>query len=96
MSDDYRTYHIAKLYYVDGYKQSEIADMMHISTMMVSRVLKKAEAEGVVTIQVHAPNNMDVETAGALTKKNALLREAVVVRMEEGDAHHKIGMAAAL
>lgn len=96
MGIDYRTYHIAKLYYVDGYKQNEIAEMLHISTMLVSRILKKAEAEQVVTIQVHAPNNLDVETAGTLRKKYAGLREAVVVRLESGgDPHQQIGQAAA-
>lgn len=96
MSDDFRTYHIAKLYYVDGYKQNEIAAMLHISTMLVSRILKKAEAEKIVTIQVHAPNNYDVEAAGALKRKYSALREAVVVRIEEsGDMHQQIGQAAA-
>lgn len=96
MATDYRTYHVAKLYYIDGYKQNEIAEMLHISTMLVSRLLKKAEEEKIVVIQVHAPNNNDAKMAGELRKKYPHLREATVVKMDPGvDRRQQLGQAAA-
>lgn len=96
MSVEYRTYHIAKLYYVDGYKQNEIAKMLHITPMMVSRALKKAMAEQIVTVQVNAPNNTDLDLEARLRKKYQKLRDIVVIKVDEGaDVYQQFSQGAA-
>jgi DNA-binding transcriptional regulator LsrR (DeoR family) len=49
----------AYLYYVDDQTQSQVAKQLQVDRSTVSRLLKKARATGVVTIQV---NHFDVET----------------------------------
>lgn len=46
---------VAQLYYVDGLKQAQISQMLHISQATISRLLKKAEQEGIVRITITAP-----------------------------------------
>ncbi len=48
-------FRVAKLYYVDEFKQEKIARKLNISKYKVSRVLKKAKEEGVVKIEVVDP-----------------------------------------
>lgn len=96
MTEYYRLYHIAKLYYVDGYKQSEIAKMMALSTMAVSRMLKRAEEEGIVTITVQAPAHINLELGSRLRQKYSTLREAIVVYDDPNrDTREAVGEAAA-
>ena len=49
MEKDFRLYLVAKMYYVEHMRQNDIAKAMGISNMMVSRLLKRAEEEDVVT-----------------------------------------------
>ena len=44
---------IAKLYYVDGLSQAEIASVLHMSRSNVSRILQNAIASKVVEVMVH-------------------------------------------
>jgi DNA-binding transcriptional regulator LsrR (DeoR family) len=46
---------VARLYYTDGLRQPEIASRLDLSQARVSRLLKRAEAEGIVRITVTAP-----------------------------------------
>ncbi len=46
---------VAQLYYEEGRKQSEIAPILHISQASISRLLQKAEREGIVRITITAP-----------------------------------------
>ncbi|HWQ09962.1 MAG TPA: MarR family transcriptional regulator, partial [Holophaga sp.] len=45
----------ANLYYVERLTQKEIADRMGISRVAVTRMLKRADEEGLVQITVHRP-----------------------------------------
>lgn len=63
MTEEFRIYHVAKLYYIDHMKQNDIAEMLSISPMLVSRILKRAEQEGIVTFQVRSPNQLDCSWA---------------------------------
>ena len=96
MAELYRLYHIAKMYYIDGLKQTDIARMLHISPMGVSRMLKRAEEEGLVSIQVRAPTNIDLLAGRKLRVKYPMLKEAIVVHDDgEHNRRRSIGMAAA-
>lgn len=96
MDTEYRMYHVAKLHYIDGLKQNEIAKMLNLSTMLVSRLLKKAEQEQIVTIHVRALGNQDLEAARLLRKRYPYLKEAIVVKVDEAvDTRKQIGQAAA-
>lgn len=46
---------VARLYYTDGLRQPQIAARLDLSQARVSRLLKRAEAEGIVRITVTAP-----------------------------------------
>lgn len=96
MTELYRLYHIAKMYYIDGLKQTEIAKMLHISPMGVSRMLKRAEEEGLVSIHVRAPTNIDLDAGRALRLKYPMLKEAIVIQDgNEQTVRRSIGQAAA-
>jgi DNA-binding transcriptional regulator LsrR (DeoR family) len=62
-------YHIAALYYRDSLTQQEIAAKMHISRPMVSRALAKAQAGGIVRIELVPPaglSDLEVKLAASL------------------------------
>ena len=46
---------VAQLYYEDRLKQAEISERLHVSQATVSRLLKRAEAEGIVRVTIVAP-----------------------------------------
>ncbi len=96
MTEAYRIYHIAKLYYVDGLTQSEIARRLSISSMSVCRMLKRAEEEGVVTIQLRAPMKLNQELSRKLRKHYRQLSEAIVISEEDPrKLRQRIGEASA-
>lgn len=86
MDDQFRLYHIAKLYYVENMKQAEIADMMHMSVMAVSRLLRAAEENGIVSVQVRAPQELDHSLSVRLRQKYPGLSESLVLS-ERGSAN---------
>ena len=46
---------VAQMYHVDGLKQAEISGVLHISQATISRLLKRAETEGIVRITITPP-----------------------------------------
>lgn len=97
METDFKLYHIAKLYYIDKMKQSEIADIYDISTMLVSRLLKKAVEQGIVTISVKQPINIDTNLGQKLMKRFPLIKECLVAQEETAgySPRRQIGQLAA-
>jgi DNA-binding transcriptional regulator LsrR (DeoR family) len=75
---------IAKMYYIDKVKQNEIARHFSISSMMVSRMLKEAEASGIVTFHVKMPWRTDIEL-GSLIIKKYKLRDCYVLDIPQDD-----------
>ncbi len=69
----------AKLYYLDGLGQTEIAEMLGVSRSKVSRLLTRARETGVVTITVneYTPRNTELE---AQLCQRFDMNHAVVVR----------------
>lgn len=87
---------VAKMYYVDHMKQSEIADRLNCSVMLVSRWLKRAQDEGIVTIRVKAPSHINWEMSAQLKRKFPQMREIFAVDvLGDGSDRERVGVAAA-
>lgn len=69
---------VAQRYHLEGQRQAEIARELRISQATVSRLLKRAQDEGIVRISISAPEGMHPETERALRERYGL-EEAIVV-----------------
>ncbi|HEU0165210.1 MAG TPA: sugar-binding transcriptional regulator [Thermomicrobiales bacterium] len=78
---------VARMYYLDGMGQSEIADIFGVSRSTVSRLLTTARERGIVRISVDEYDPRDHELEQRLTGRFGL-RDAIVVRSIEGQAPH--------
>jgi deoxyribonucleoside regulator len=86
---------IAKLYYIDKVKQKEIAERFQITPMHVSRLLKKAESEGIVSFHVKVPAGIDT-VLGKKIKDKYKLSECIVLNVDSTEnVKEKIGKFAA-
>jgi DNA-binding transcriptional regulator LsrR (DeoR family) len=87
---------IARMYHTLGLRQTDICERLNIHQSTVSRVLKRAEREGIVRITVALPPGIHTEVEEALQARFGL-DEAVVVDCleEEQQIAHDLGAAAA-
>jgi DNA-binding transcriptional regulator LsrR (DeoR family) len=88
---------VARLYHERGVNQPEIARRLHISQARVSRLLKQAEAQGIVRTTVVVPEGVQTALEEALEDRYGL-REAVVVDvLDDSDdgITHDLGVATA-
>lgn len=88
---------IAQMYHIEGKRQAEIAELMHMSQATVSRMLKRAEQEDIVRTTVIPPAGTFAELETALRERYRLT-EAIVVDCSEdrdGAIMARIGEAAA-
>ena len=87
---------VARMYYTNGLRQTEICERLNIHQSTVSRVLKRAEREGIVRITVSLPSGTHTDIEDAVQARYGL-DEAVVVDCLEDDAQisHDLGAAAA-
>jgi len=87
---------VARMYYTQDMRQTEICKRLSIHQSTVSRVLKRAEREGIVRITVSLPAGTHTEVEDALQARFGL-DEAVVVDCLEDEAQiaHDLGAAAA-
>lgn len=89
---------VSHLYHLDGLNQREIAQRLSLSQATVSRLLKRAVAEGVVRITVSMPTGVFSDLEEALCKQYGL-REVIVVDCEADDdetgIQRSLGAAAA-
>lgn len=69
---------VARMYYEQDLRQSEIAQELDLSQATVSRLLKRAQQEKIVRITVSVPNGVYSELEDALISRYGL-RHAVVV-----------------
>lgn len=69
---------IAWLYYVEGLKQDEVADVLGTSRLRVNRLLAAAREEGLVRIEVASPWGRSVELESRLRQRFGLARAAIV------------------
>jgi DNA-binding transcriptional regulator LsrR (DeoR family) len=87
---------IARMYYTQGLRQTTICERLNIHQSTVSRVLKRAEREGIVRITVSLPPGTHTDVEEALQERFGL-EEAVVVDCLDDDAQiaRDLGAAAA-
>ena len=87
---------VARMYYTQGLRQMEICQRLNVHQSTVSRVLKRAEREGIVRVTVSLPSGTHTEVEDALQSMYGL-DEAIVVDCLEDEAQisHDLGAAAA-
>lgn len=88
---------VAQMYHVEGRRQAEIAAHLRISQASVSRMLKRAQEEGIVRTTIAAPAGTYSELETGLRERFGL-PEAIVVECtedREGAIMARIGEAAA-
>ncbi len=69
---------VARMYYAQSIRQSEITERLNIHQSTVSRLLKKAYEAGIIRISVTVPSGIHADLEEALESRFGL-REAVVV-----------------
>ena len=85
-----RLAYVARRYYLDNQKQSDIARELGISRPLVSRILAEARERGVVEITVHDP---EAESAGLLERlrRSSSIQGGVLVEDgEDNDATNQL------
>ncbi len=90
-------YSTLALHFLEGRKQSEIAEMLNLSTAKVNRLIKQGRELGMVNITITSPYQRLVELEGRLTEKWAL-ETAVVTPTVSGNIKttlQQVGTAAA-
>ena len=87
---------VARLYYVDHLRQTEIADQLDISQATTSRLLKRAQDEQIVRISLSAPVGIHADLERQLESIYGL-KEALVVESlrDEKQILRDLGSAAA-
>jgi len=75
---------VARMYYEQGLRQTEIMSRLSVSQSTISRLLKRAEKAGIVRITVSVPSGVNPELEEALQEKFGL-REAIVVDSMDDD-----------
>ena len=76
---------VARMYYRDGLRQAQITERLNVHQSTVSRLLRRAEKEGIVRVTLTMPSGLHAELEEALQAAYGL-REAIVV-----DAHRPGG-----
>ena len=87
---------VARMYYEQGLRQTEIMNRLSMSQSTISRLLKRAEKAGIVHITISVPSGVNPELEEALQDKFGL-REAIVVDSMDDDEQivRDLGPAAA-
>lgn len=75
---------VARMYYEWEMRQTEIANQLGLSQTTVSRLLGRAEGEGIIRISINLPQGVYTEVEEALVKKFNL-RDAIVVDSQDND-----------
>ncbi|MBN2048306.1 MAG: MarR family transcriptional regulator, partial [Anaerolineaceae bacterium] len=75
---------VARMYYEQSLRQSEIAAQLELSQATVSRLLTRAKEEGFIRITVQVPQGVYTDQEEALIQKFGL-RDAIVVDCMEDD-----------
>ncbi len=87
---------VARMYYEQGLRQTEIMSRLSVSQSTISRLLKRAEKAGIVRITVSVPSGVNPELEEALQERFGI-REAIVVDSMDDDEQivRDLGPAAA-
>ncbi len=83
---------IATLYYLEGRKQSDIAQLLSLSESFISRALTRCQKEGVVKISVVQPSNIFLNLEKGIEERYGI-KQAIVVDTEDDATDHTIKRA---
>jgi DNA-binding transcriptional regulator LsrR (DeoR family) len=88
---------VARMYYEADLRQPEIAERLSLSQATISRLLKRAEREGIVRISVSVPSGAFTEQEEALETRYDLKEAIVVDSLEDSEQQvmRDLGAAAA-
>lgn len=73
----------ARRYYLDGATKSAISDELGVSRFKVKRLLDGAVQRGIVTFEIHAPSEVDVDQSLKIAETFGI-RQALVLRLPDG------------
>lgn len=86
----------AKMYYIEGLSQEEIAEKIHLSRPSVSRMLSACIKEGIVQIRIDDASTLGKELGNTIKKKYGLREVIVVPQSQDTETDkQKVGQAAA-
>lgn len=85
----------ARLYYLDGQSQADIAKVLGTSRSNVSRMLTEAQRQGIVEIRVNDPSGRARDLESAL-KKRFGLQDVLVAQRGAGGADRVVGQVGGL
>ena len=83
---------IATLDYLEGRKQSDIAQLLSLSQSFISRALTRCQKEGVVKISVVQPSNIFLNLEKGIEERYGI-KQAIVVDTEDDATDHTIKRA---
>lgn len=82
--------HVARRYYLEDWKQSDIAQELGVSRPLISRMLREARELGVVEIMIHEPGAKTANLLERLRRSNAIQGGVLVEDGEDGDATNQM------
>ena len=82
--------HVAQRYYLEDWKQSDIAQELGVSRPLISRMLREARELGVVEIVIHEPGAKSANLLERLRRTNAIQGGVLVEDGEDGDATNRL------
>ena len=82
--------HVAQRYYLEDWKQSDIAQELGVSRPLISRMLREARELGVVEIVIHEPGAKSAILLERLRRTNAIQGGVLVEDGEDGDATNRL------
>ena len=82
--------HVARRYYLEDWKQSDIAQELGVSRPLISRMLREARELGVVEIMIHEPGAKTANLLERLRRSNAIQGGVLVEDGEDGDATNQL------
>ena len=82
--------HVARRYYLEDWKQSDIAQELGVSRPLISRMLREARELGVVEIMIHEPGAKTANLLERLRRSNAIQGGVLVEDGEDDDATNQL------
>ena len=82
--------YVARRYYLEDWKQSDIAQELGVSRPLISRMLREARELGVVEIMIHEPGAKAANLLERLRRANSIRGGVLVEDGEDGDATNQL------
>ena len=89
-TDMMQMYRIAKMYYMDGLTQAQIAAAESISRSQISRLLDQARARGIVEITVRMPGRISLNELRDDLIRELKLKDAVIAQIGRASCRERV------